>query len=58
MSKKGTSEKMLPKHSNLAPEEVRRFLKSTVDEMIEEGDTASSKPLRIDPRRSIKKAED
>jgi hypothetical protein len=47
-SKKSTSRKTLPKHSNLTPEEVERFLKSTVYEMIEAGDLASSKPLRTD----------
>ena len=53
MSKKGTSRRMLPNHSNLTPEEVRKFPQSTVDELIEAGDIASSNPLRIDPRRSI-----
>jgi hypothetical protein len=48
MSKKGTSRRMLPNHSNLTAEEVRKSPKSTVDELIEAGDTASSKPLRID----------
>jgi len=48
MSKKGTSRRMLPNHSNLTPEEVRKFPKSKIDEMIEAGDTASSEPLRID----------
>ena len=48
MSKKGTSGKMLPKHSNVTPEQVKRFLKSTVYELVEAGDIASSKPLRTD----------
>ena len=46
MSKKGTSGKMLPNHSNLTPEEVRKFLrisKSKVYEMIEAGEIASKK---------------
>jgi hypothetical protein len=42
MSKKSTSRRMLPKHSNLTPEEVRKFTKSKIDEMIETGNTASS----------------
>jgi hypothetical protein len=41
-SKKGTNGKMLPNHSNVTPEEVRKFLKSTVYEMIEAGDFASA----------------
>jgi hypothetical protein len=45
-SKKGTSGKRLPSHSNVTPEEVKRSLKSTVDEMLEAGDIASSNPLR------------
>jgi hypothetical protein len=44
MSKKGTSGKMLPNRANLAPEEVRRFLKSIVYEAIEAGDIALSRP--------------
>jgi hypothetical protein len=45
-SKKGTSGKALPKHSKVTPEQVKNFLKSTIDAMIEAGDIASSKPLQ------------
>jgi CheY-like chemotaxis protein len=48
-SKKSTSRKTLPKHSNLTPEEVERFLKSTVYEMIEAGDIASPDPCDPSP---------
>jgi hypothetical protein len=44
-SKKGTSAKMLPNHSKVTPEQVKKFLKSTVDEMSEAGDIAPSNPL-------------
>ena len=40
MSKKGTSGKRLPSHSNGIPEEIRKFLKSLVYRMIEAGDIA------------------
>jgi hypothetical protein len=53
MSKKGTSRRMLPNHSNLTPEEVRKFPRSKINEMIEAGDTASSKTLRIELKESV-----
>jgi hypothetical protein len=58
LSKKGTSGKMLPNDSNLTAEEVRKSPKSTVYEMIEAGDIASSNPLRIDPEAKHKPLDD